>query len=253
MERQRVKTVPLRIAFDMDGVLADMDWALAERARILFGPGVEETIAETPDAPETEAPAEDAPQAPGEGSLPATRLRLTGRQQRRLWRDVRRIDGFWESLREIEPGSVARLATLAETHQWEVIFLTRRPATAGFTVQRQTQRWLAERGFTMPSVYVVQGLRGRIAAALDLDVVVDDRPENCLDVVLESNALATLIWRDSQVAVPTGTKRLGIAVMPTVAACLDMVERLSTDDGDPPGLVDRVKRLLGLKPDISRT
>jgi hypothetical protein len=166
---------------------------------------------------------------------------------------VRTIDGFWESLREIEPGSVARLGTLAERHQWEVIFLTKRPSTAGFTSQRQTQRWLTERGFTMPSVYVVQGSRGRIAAALDLDFVVDDRPENCLDVVLESTARATLIWRDSQATVPAGTKRLGIGVMPTVAACLDMLERLSSDDGDPPGLVDRVKRLLGLKADIART
>jgi hypothetical protein len=44
-------------------------------------------------------------------------------------------------------------------------------------------------------VFVVRRSRGVIAAALELDVVVDDRPENCLDVVSDSTARAILTWR----------------------------------------------------------
>jgi hypothetical protein len=93
---------------------------------------------------------------------------MTPRQERRLWELVRAIENFWESLPEIEPGMVARLNALASGRGWEVIFLTKRPATKGVTAQLQTQRWLEAHGFALPSVYVVQGSRGAIAAALGL-------------------------------------------------------------------------------------
>ena len=99
--------------------------------------------------------------------------------------------------------------------RWEIIFLTKRPEGAGATAQLQTQLWLESRGFKLPSVYVVQGSRGRIAAALGLDIVVDDRPENCLDVVVESKARAILIWRDSERQLPAAAQRLGIGVVKT--------------------------------------
>ena len=114
------------------------------------------------------------------GEPPLLKLNLTSRQQRKLWRHVESIENFWETLKEIEPGSVAQLASVALANRWEIIFLTKRPQSAGSTAQLQSQRWLESNGFTFPSVYVVQGSRGRIAAALGLDVVVDDRPENGL-------------------------------------------------------------------------
>ena len=111
---------------------------------------------------------------------------------------VRRLSGlpdFWETLDEIESGAIKRLAALTEDRRWEVIFLTSRPPSDGSTVQRQSQRWLERHGFPLPSAYVVQGSRGLIAKALQIDLVIDDRPENCLDVVLESQAGAILVWR----------------------------------------------------------
>jgi hypothetical protein len=83
--------------------------------------------------------------------------------------------------------------------------------------------WLERHGFPLPSVYVVQGSRGRIAASRDLDVVVDDRPDNCLDVALESRARAILVWRGPQDSIPLSTKRLDIGVVPSVDACLDVL------------------------------
>ena len=63
----------------------------------------------------------------------------------------------------------------------------------------------------------VHGSRGKVADALAIDVVVDDRPDNCLDVVLESRAASLLVWRGRAATVPASVKRLGIAVVPTVA------------------------------------
>jgi len=74
-----------------------------------------------------------------------------------------------------------------------------RVRSAGRTLQRQSQRWLEKLGFPLPSVFTVRGSRGRVAQALDLDVVIDDRPDNCLDVALESSAAAILLWRGSKV------------------------------------------------------
>jgi len=92
----------------------------------------------------------------------------------------------------------------------------------------------------------VQGSRGRIAAALGLDVVVDDRPENCLDVAVECQARAILIWRDGAGQLPAAAQRLGIGVVKTVADCLDILTQLDSSR-EQPGMLSRVKRLLGLK------
>src|SRR5581483_9414039 len=116
-----------------------------------------------------------------------------------------------------------RLAAIAVDHQWEIIFLTRRPPCAGRSAQVQSQRWLEARGFPRPSVFVVQGSRGKIAAALDLDVVIDDRPENCLDVAVDSQARPILIWRARDKPLPVAARRLGIGVVPTVGECLDIL------------------------------
>jgi hypothetical protein len=126
-----------------------------------------------------------------------------------------------------------------------VIFVTSRPKSQGRTVQRQSQRWLERCGFPLPSVYVVHGSRGRIADALALDVVVDDRPENCLDVVLESRAGSILVWRGEAGNVPASARRMGIAVVPTIAGALDALAE--AERGGQEGLVDRLRRAFGLK------
>jgi hypothetical protein len=246
----------LRIAFDLDGVLADMEGELVRQAEALFGePMARKLRARAIEADQSgDDPADKAATAPPPGAAdgaavagaPALQqLSMTGRQQRRLWRHVETLEHFWETLEELEPGLIARLSALAAAHRWEVIFLTKRPETVGRTAQVQTQRWLESKGFTLPSVYVVQGSRGRIAAALGLDVVVDDRPENCLDVVVDSSARAILVWRDDEKHLPAAARRLGIGVVKSVGECLDILTQLDTPAAQP-GVMDRVKRMLGL-------
>jgi hypothetical protein len=248
----------LRIAFDLDGVLADMESALIQQIEGLFGEpvarrpleGSPAPIAEAPDAREkgADAPAEPPAADAAEIAPPVVRVQMTMKQTRRLWRHIETVENFWESLAETEPGVVARLAAIAADRRWEVIFLTKRPRSAGSSAQVQTQRWLRSKGFDLPSVYVVQGNRGRIAAALDIDFVIDDRPENCLDVVVDSQARAILVWREDEKHVPVAAKRLGIGIVTSVDECLKILTQV---DGPPvsdkAGLIDRVMRLLGLK------
>ena len=178
---------------------------------------------------------------------------MTSRQQRRLWHHVESIENFWEKLDELEPGVIARLASLAIDRRWEIIFLTKRPETVGATAQVQSQRWLESKGFTLPSVFVVQGSRGRIAASLGLDIVVDDRPENCLDVVVDSKARAILVWRADESQLPAAAQRLGIGVVKSVADCLDILTQVDTASREEPGVMSRVMRLLGLKEPARRS
>jgi hypothetical protein len=247
----------LRIAFDLDGVLADMDAALIRHAETLFGEPLTRRLQERgPDgiAPQSDAPAPADAAAPGEPgddsksdvAPPVSRLAMTARQQRKLWREVASIENFWEHLEEIEPGAVARLAATATERRWELIFLTKRPSTLGGTAQVQSQRWLEAKGFAHPSVYVVQGSRGRIAAAMDLDIVVDDRPENCLDVVVDSKARAILVWRDEAQQLPATARRLGIGVVQSIDDCLNILTEVDAAGQQPQGVMDRMKRFLGL-------
>ena len=252
----------LRIACDLDGTVADMDAALQREAERLFGPDVNvrtsgplftavagagpPTAADA--APGAAAPADDEalpfdPPAGGGGDEPPKRA-LTGREVRRLWDHVRRSEDFWTTLAEIEPGVVARLGRAARERRWEVIFLTQRPGTAGDTTQRQSQRWLADQGFEFPSVYVMRGSRGLAASALALDAVIDDRPENCLDVVTDSTALSMLVWRADPASAPPEAARLGVRVLASCAAALDLLEQ-QTAGGKRPGLMGRVRSALG--------
>jgi hypothetical protein len=248
--------MPLRIGFDLDGVLAAMEAELVRQAEIIFGAQMSRRLRERAAPSEaggaaaaeeqTTTPADSEPSAP-DNVPPLLQLNMTARQQRRLWHHVESIENFWQTLAETEPGAVQRLAALATDRRWEVIFLTKRPETAGATAQVQTQRWLESHGFTLPSVYVVRGSRGRIAAALDLDIVVDDRPENCLDVVVDSKARAILVWNEDPKHLPAGAKRLGIGVVRSVGECLDILAQVdSSPEREPASIKERVKRLLGL-------
>ncbi len=232
----------------MDGVLADMEAELVRQATLVFGEPMTRRLQER--AVEELRPLAVAPAPAGAAAgdvPPLLKLNMTGRQQRRLWRHVESIENFWESLNEIEPGIISQLAATAAERRWELIFLTRRPATAGYTAQVQSQRWLDAHGYPMPSVYVVQGSRGRIANALDLDFVIDDLPENCLDIIAESKARAILVWRDDPKRLPVTARRLGIGVVRSVAECLDILTEVDSTPREQPGMVSRVKRLLGFK------
>jgi hypothetical protein len=247
----------LRIAFDLDGTLADLDTALGRLADELFPPPPANSVEPAADAIGTGS--ERAAHAGGRGAadngealsaeeeqLEPPKVRaLSRRQQHAIWETVRRTANFWESLDELEPGMVARIAEIAADRCWEVIFITQRPASAGDTTQRQTQRWLVAHGFDLPSVFVLGpgASRGRVASALSLDAVVDDRAENCLDVKVDSQARSFLISRSPAPNVAGNAKRLGIEMVQSIDELLDA---LAATPSGKPGLMGRLKKMIGV-------
>jgi len=227
--------VSLRVAFDMDGTVADMYASLRKVTEQLFGTGGDSW-----------SPAGDA-ETHGEGSAlpgPAVdELQLTAAQQRQLWDRVKEIENFWTTLPEAEPGIIARIADTARKRRWEVLFITTRPPSAGDTTQVQTQRWLDAHGFHMPSVFVVPRSRGKLADALQLDAVVDDRPENCLDVAMDSKATPVLIWAPTSGAAPPAARHLGVRTVASISDALALLERME-DERRQPAMVRRIRRLL---------
>jgi len=237
----------LRIACDLDGTVADMDTALQREARRLFGP--EASLHAFPDdrmesAEDVEGHmTSDAAARTNGGPRP-----LTAREVRHLWEHVASLENFWASLGEVEPGAVAQLATAARTYRWEVIFLTQRPPSAGETTQVQSQRWLQAHGFEIPSVMVKRGSRGKVAAAFALDALIDDRPENCLDVLSDSKAKPILMWRHGVARIPPAIAGLPIEPVSSMSEALACLDIMTTERGRGRSLVGRLRKAFGGMP-----
>jgi uncharacterized HAD superfamily protein len=238
--------MPLRVGFDLDGTVADMYFALRREAVKLFGEEVLHTPIEASRPQQAGQEQSLRPKAEDDqGAATAIQeLHLTSRQQNQLWDHVREIENFWTTLPELEPGIISRIAKTARDRRWEVIFLTTRPSTKGDLVQVQSQQWLEAHGFQYPSVFVVHRSRGRIADALALDAFVDDRPENCLDIAVESKAKVLLVWHGRMSDVPAGAKRLGVRAVPTINEAVSLLEQLD-EVRNQPSLLKSIKKALG--------
>ena len=223
----------VRIGFDMDGVLADFAGAFRHVETRLFG-GAPTVAAE---APEVEAQQEEAQEAGSQSP------RETRRRRDAVWNAIHKTPDFWTTLKPLDPGAVRRIHTLMVRHRWEVFFITQRPATEGQTVQRQTQRWLVEQGFDLPSVLVISGSRGAAAGALRLNFHVDDSAQNCLDVASESKARPLLIVPEPDAVTETSAKRLKIGVVRSIGEALDALEQRAS--GQPAGLLNRLSKIMG--------
>ena len=225
-----MRVMPLRIAFDLDGVLADFSGAYDRIADRLF-PGWR--LAGTASAKAAAAGGQPASVPAGAGGEGASRasiepvsrdVRLSVRRRNRVWKEIRSAPDFWLTLEPIDLDVIPRIHERAVRGRWETFFVTQRPATAGDTVQRQTQRWLVERGFALPSVVVHNGSRGRLAAALELDFLVDDTILHCVDAVSQSTARAILVAPEEDAATEANAKRLGIETCRGPAASLDLLD-----------------------------
>ena len=113
-------------------------------------------------------------------------------------------------------------------------------------MQRQTQRWLVEQGFDLPSVLVISGSRGAAAAAIRLDFHVDDSAQNCLDVVSESRARpAHDRCPEPDAVTEAGAKRLKIGVVRSIGEAIDALEERASGEQQP-GLLNRLSEVVGV-------
>lgn len=257
--------MPLRVAFDMDGTLADFEVSFRDYEHRLFG--TEEAKARPPEPEVREYEERQLAETSGTeeviekmdrrtsaeeravGEIEAQRRQsLYGLRRRldRVWRAIESTPNYWTTLRPIDLDAIRRIRDMAERHRWEVFFITQRPATGGDTVQRQTQRWLIAQGFDMPSVIVVSRSRGKLAAALHLDYLVDDSPKNAVDVISDSRARVLLIVRDADEATEASARRLGIGVVRSIGEALDILEQ-ATEGHSQPTLLGRLAKLVGWK------
>lgn len=211
----------LRVAFDIDGVLADFRTAFQQAA--------------------TEA-------GLGNHAVEAspTADPLSSRDIKAIWDHVKRSPNWWTHLQPYEPGQLARLYELARRWKWEVVFMTRRPSTAGDPVQFQTQWWIEQQGFYYPAVVTVPGSRGELANALRLDVIVDDQLLNCVDVVGGSTAKALLLLREEKDAsTQDHAVSRGIGVVSTLEEAIDVLEHMHESVRERRGRLQRLADWFG--------
>jgi hypothetical protein len=189
----------LRLGFDIDGVLADFRSAFRETAAACLGRSV----------------------GGGDGTSP-----ITSREAEKVWSHIGQTSNWWMRVQPYEPAQIARLYALARASRWEVFFLTKRPASGGDPVQFQTQWWLEQQGYYLPSVLTVPGSRGELANSLRLDLVVDDQLVNCAEVISAGPTKAMLMLRDPDAKMEKHATDRGIAVVTCMAEALPAVLRL---------------------------
>jgi hypothetical protein len=212
----------LRVAFDIDGVLADFRTAFQHAAD---DAGISGRL---------------------QGADPTTVEPLSSREIKAIWTHVRRSSNWWTRLDAYEPQQLARLYELSRRCKWEVVFMTRRPSTEGDPVQFQTQWWIEQHGFYFPAVVTVPGSRGELANALRLDVIVDDQLLNCVDVVGGSTAKALLLLRDGHDrATEDHAISRGIGVVKTLEEAIDVISHMHESVGERRGRLQRLTDWFG--------
>jgi FMN phosphatase YigB (HAD superfamily) len=242
---------PLRIAFDMDGTLADLGSAYARVEDQLLGVVDEDAAHPAPELREREqhdaiAEARDVEEMERRSDARWIAARTASRNRGRVWQAIEATPDFWSGLKPLEEGAVKRLYDLTGEHNWEVFFVTQRPATAGHTVQWQTHKWLVEQGFSTPSVIPLSGGRGRAASALCLDYLVDDTPQNCVDVLADSSTRPILLVDPDDPHAENSARRIGIGVARSVHEVLDLLVEATLARTNP-SLFEKLRKLVGWK------
>ena len=190
-----------RIGFDIDGVLADFRSAFHQAAVRCLRHDIEDDDLETL------------------GPLSPTDVR-------KVWEYIAKSQNWWMEVPAYEPDQIARLYSLTRAGGWEVFFMTKRPPSAGDSVQFQSQWWIERFGFYLPAVMTVPGSRGDIANGLRLDIIVDDQLINCVEVVSAATTKALLLLRNDDQAQRQQASNKGIGVVSTLAEAITVIERL---------------------------
>lgn len=155
----------MKIGIDIDGVLADFNTGYIDLIRRTTGIQLPPVSNVYPDVWHYE-------RAAG----------VTKKQEHEVWEHIRNSE-FWGQLFPLK-GTLEVLDKLTQLRYegHEIYFITSR---VGKKVKFQTERWLSLYGMNNPTV-LISDKKGPVAQGLELDVFIDDKPENCADVQLAS-------------------------------------------------------------------
>jgi hypothetical protein len=98
----------------------------------------------------------------------------------------------------------------------------------------------------MPSVIPLSGGRGKCAGALQLDYLVDDTPQNCVDVLSDSSTRVILLVDADDPLAERSARRLGIGTARNIHEVLDLLVQ-ATEARANPSLFEKLRKLVGWK------
>lgn len=156
----------MKLGFDIDGVLADFVRSYNEAIKQETGILIPDTSDSYPDVWFYERAA---------GVTPA--------QEQKIWKRITASKSFWAELHPYP--EVPEIMSKLNELRWDghdIYFITTR---RGEQAKYQTEKWLALLGMYAPSV-ILSSKKGLVAAGIGLDAMLDDRPENLIEVKNES-------------------------------------------------------------------
>lgn len=156
-----------RIGLDLDGVLADFNHGYIDLIRTELGIQLPKPSATYPDVWNYE-------RAAG----------ITSSQENKLWNRIKTSE-FWGTLHPLqETPYVLDVLSRLRFGGHDIYFITSRP---GQKSKLLSERWLSLSGMNNPTVLTVKGEKekGFAAKALQLDIFIDDKPENLYEAVRE--------------------------------------------------------------------
>lgn len=117
---------------------------------------------------------------------------VTKEQEKLIWGTIANSKTFWLDLKPYKNASTF-LYWLSTGFRGDAYFITQRP---GATAKWQTEKWLKRHGYLGTPTVLVSGDKGLICKALKVDYYVDDKTENCANVLETSaNTLVYMIDR----------------------------------------------------------
>lgn len=152
----------MRVGVDVDGVLAAFNESFIERVIDITGRDL------FPSRP-FDITTWNYPESYG----------YTADEVSEVWADIKADRSFWHCI-PAYPDTLKALHYLADRAHYgdDVYFITARP---GVNAKEQTERWIADRCPWMRPTVLISSHKGLCAQALNLDVYIDDRWENCLE------------------------------------------------------------------------
>ena len=102
--------------------------------------------------------------------------------------------GFWDGLAPLP--SERQWQALEELSRHErLVFITHRYERDSYSIHNTTCTWLKRHGIKDPIVYFTQNHKSALVRELKLQLFVDDRHENCLDIAENTDAVVMMLDR----------------------------------------------------------